>query len=77
MPVPVSKTTNSVAEPKGKSMMCVHSQDVKPDRHLNGTFSELHSTTSCGCCSSSGADGSTIDMLLKFGIDQLPSEKSS
>jgi hypothetical protein len=71
--VPVSKITNSVAVPNGKSMTCVHSQDVILDRHLSGTFSALHTITSSGCCNSSGAEGNTIDILLKFGNDQLPS----
>jgi len=71
--IPVSKMTNSVAEPNGKSMICVHSQEVILDRHLSGTFSALHSITSSGCRNNNGADGNTIDMLLKFGNDQLPS----
>lgn len=75
--VPVSKITSSVAEPNGRSIMCVHSQDIKLVRHLRGIFSVLHTITSSGCCSSNGADGRTIDMLLKFGIDQLPSANKS
>lgn len=73
---PVSKMTSSVAPPVGRSMTCVHSQDVRPERrHLCGTFAALHTITSSGRCDSNGADGNTIDMLLKFGMDQLPSAK--
>jgi len=70
--------TSSVAPPDGRSMTCVHSQGAKPERrHLYGTFASLHTIASSGRCDSNGADGNTIDMLLKFGMNRLPSAKQT